>query len=155
MSTFLERRQRVTDDNTTAPLELLEMTAPSFGAVLRIANDTRDWVSNGNTYIGYPFRFTPPADSAGETPRAQLEVDNVGRGITDDLERVQPNEMVMCRYLITDRVQPNVIARRFYLPLIQVRAAGPIITAQIGVDFFMRQQAVKLRANPFTLPGIF
>ncbi|MBB3822226.1 hypothetical protein FHT03_001091 [Xanthomonas arboricola] len=155
MSAFQERRQRVTDDDTTAPLELLEMTAPSFGAVLRICNDTRDWVSNGNIYKGYPFRFTPPKDSAGQTPRAQLEVDNVGRGITEDLERVQPNELVMCRYLITDRVQPDVIARRLYLPLIQVRAVGPLITAQIGVDFFMGQQAVKLRANQFTLPGIF
>ncbi|MEQ8034253.1 DUF1833 family protein [Xanthomonas sp. WHRI 6106] len=153
MSNFIERRQRVTDPD--GPLELLEMTAPSFGAVLRIANDTQDWVSNGNTYVGYPFRFTPPADQAGQTPRAQLELDNVGRGITDDLERVQPNEMVMCRYLITDRTQPDVIARRFYLPLTQVRAAGPLITAQIGVDFFMRQQAVKLRANPHVLPGIF
>ncbi|MEA9886024.1 DUF1833 family protein [Xanthomonas campestris pv. raphani] len=155
MSTFLERRQRVNDDDTSAPLELLEMTAPSFGAVLRIVNDTRDWVSNGNTYIGYPFRFTMPNDSAGQPPRAQLEVDNVGRGITEDLERVQPNELVMCRYLITDRTQPDVIARRFYLPLTQVRADGPLITAQIGVDFVMRQKAVKLRANPFTLPGIF
>lgn len=153
MSTFQERRQRITD--TDGPLELLEMTAPSFGAVLRIVNDTQDWVSNGNLYIRCRFRFTPPADQAGQTPRAQLEVDNVGRGITEDLERVQPNELVMCRVLITDRVQPDVIARRFYLPLTQVRAAGPLITAQIGVDFFMRQQAVKLRANPHTLPGIF
>ncbi|WP_226426530.1 DUF1833 family protein [Xanthomonas sp. MWU16-30325] len=153
MSNFLERRQRVTDPD--GPLELLEMTAPSMGAVLRIANDTEDWVSNGNTYMGYPFRFAPPADSAGDTPRAQLEVDNVGRGITDDLERVQPNEVVMCRVLITDRTQPDVIARRFYLPMTRVRAAGPLITAQIGADFFMRQQAVKLRANPHTLPGIF
>ncbi|MBB4604131.1 hypothetical protein GGR60_002689 [Xanthomonas arboricola] len=153
MSTFQERRQRVTD--TDGPLELLEMTAPSFGAVLRIVNDTQDWVSNGNLYIRCRFRFTPPADQAGQTPRAQLEVDNVGRGITEDLERVQPNELVMCRVLITDRVQPDVIARRFYLPLTQVHAAGPLITAQIGVDFFMRQQAVKLRANPHTLPGIF
>ncbi|MEA9605699.1 DUF1833 family protein [Xanthomonas campestris pv. plantaginis] len=153
MSNFLERRQRVTD--RVGPLELLEMTAPSFGAVLRIANDTEDWVSNGNTYIGYPFRFTAPTDSAGQTPRAQLEVDNVGRGITDDLERMQPNEMVMCRYLITDRAAPDLIARRMYLPMTQVRAAGPLITAQIGMDFFMRQQAVKLRANPHTLPGIF
>ncbi|CAD1788830.1 hypothetical protein FHT12_000529 [Xanthomonas campestris] len=152
MSTFQERRQRVTD--TDGPLELLEMTAPSFAAVLRIVNDTQDWTSNGNLYIRCPFRFTPPADQAGQTPRAQLEVDNVGRGITEDLERVQPNELVMCRYLITDRTAPNVIARRFYLPLTQVRAGGPLITAQIGVDFFMRQQAVKLRGNPHTLPGI-
>lgn len=153
MSTFLERRQRVTD--TSGPLELLEMTAPSFGAVLRIANDSQNWTSNGNLYIGHPFRFTAPADQAGQTPRAQLEIDNVGRGITDDLERVQPNELVMCRVLVTDKAQPNVIARRFYLPLTNVRAAGAVVTAQIGVDYFMRQQAVKLRANPHTLPGIF
>ncbi|UYK82318.1 DUF1833 domain-containing protein [Xanthomonas sacchari] len=153
MSTFTERRQRVTDP--AGPLELLEISAPSFAAVLRIVNDTQDWTSNGNVYIGYPFRFTPPTDQAGQTPRAQLEIDNVGRGITEDLERVQPQEMVTCRYMITDRTAPDVIARRFILPLTQVHAAGPLITAQIGVDFFMRQQAVQLRCTPYTLPGNF
>ncbi|MEA9551747.1 DUF1833 family protein [Xanthomonas campestris pv. raphani] len=152
MSSFLERRQRLIDP--AGPLELIELTAPSFGAVLRIVNDTQDWVSNGNVYVRCPFRWTGPADQSGQTPRAQLEVDNAGRGITEDLERRPPNELVMCRYLITDRSAPDVIARRFFLPLTNVRAAGPTITAQAGWDLFNRQQAVKLRANPHVLPGI-
>ncbi|SOO08831.1 DUF1833 family protein [Xanthomonas citri] len=152
MSNFLERRQRVTDPD--GPLELIELTAPSFDAVLRIVNDTQDWVSNGNVYVRCQFRWTGPADQAGQTPRAQLEVDNVGRGITEDLERRPPNELVMCRYLITDRAAPDVIARRYYLPLANVHAAGPTITAQAGWDLFNLQQAVKLRGNAHVLPGI-
>ena len=153
MSSFTERRQRSGD--SAAPLELLELSFPSSPTVLRIVNDTQDWASNGNSYIGFPFRFTAPADSAGQAPRAQLEIANTGRGITQDLEALLPNDTVMCRYLITDRAAPDVIARRFLLPLTQVRAAGPTVTAQIGVDFLMRQQAVKLRCTPYTLPGNF
>ena len=39
MSTFLERRQRVTD--TAGTLLFLEITAPSFSDTLRIVNDTQ------------------------------------------------------------------------------------------------------------------
>lgn len=153
MSSFTERKQRVTD--TSGELVFMELSAPSFAVVLRIVNDTRDWNSQGNTYLGLPFRFKLPEDTSGQTPRAQLEVDNVGRGITDDLERVQPNETVMCKLMIADKVAPDAIVRRFYLPLTQVSCTGGKVTAQAGVDYLMRQQAVKLRANPHTLPGIF
>jgi len=37
----------------------------------------------------------------------------------------------------------------------QVAGNTRTVSAQGGVDFLMRQQAVLLHANPFTLPGIF
>ncbi|MFC6838622.1 DUF1833 family protein [Xanthomonas theicola] len=153
MSSFTERKQRVTD--TSGDLVFLELSAPSFTATLRLVNDTRNWVSNGNEYIGFPFGFTLPEDTAGQTPKAQLRIDNVGRGMTDDLERLQPNETVMAKLLISDRADPNAIERTFYLPLTGVSVNGATATASAGVDFIMRQQAVKLRATPYTLPGIF
>nr|WP_202405078.1 DUF1833 family protein [Xanthomonas sp. LMG 8992] len=134
---------------------MLELTAASFIATLRIVNDTRNWMSNGVEYIGYPFRFKEPDDTAGQTPRAQLTLDNVGRGITDDLERLQPNETVMAKVMVTDRAAPSVIERVFYLPLTAVSVDGTTATAQAGVDYLMRQQAMKLRATPYTTPGIF
>lgn len=151
--TFIERRQRVTDID--GPLVLLELTAPSFGATLRLVNDNRDWESNGHTYVGYPFRFTLPDDVAGTVPRAQLEIDNVGRDMTADLEGLQPNEAVTATILITDRADPDAIFQTIPLPLQNVSVTPTLVTAQCGVDYIMRQQAVRLRATPFTLPGAF
>ncbi len=153
MSTFTERKQRVTDPSGT--LLFLSISAPSFAEPLRIVNDTQDWVSQGIPYLGVPFSFKLPDDTRGQSPRAQLVLDNVGRGISEDLEALGPNELMMARLMVSDRADPNVYERDFYLPVTSISVSGATASAQCGVDFLMRQQAVRLRANPFTLPGIF
>lgn len=151
--TMIEKFQRVTDADGI--LVMLEMTAPSFGATLRLVNDTRDWISNGETYIGFPFRFKLPSDVAGVVPRAQLEIDNVGREMTADLEGLQPNEIITATVKIADKADPDTIFQSIPLPVTRVSVTPAVVTADCGVDYIMRQAAVKLRANPHTLPGIF
>lgn len=151
--TFTERRQRVTDDSGI--LVYLEVSCPSFTETLRIVNDTQDWESNGLTYIGFPFQFKLPDDSSGGVPRAQLQISNVGGQLQEQLERVGPNELVMAKIIISDRADPDHVEQYFYLPLTNVSCNAMTITAQAGADYLMRQQAVRLRANPFTLPGLF
>ena len=153
MSTFQERRQRITD--TSGILLFLEITAASFTGPMLAVNDTRDWESQGKSYIGIPFGFKLPDDVRGQTPRAQLVMANVGTGFADELERLAPNEPVMAKMHISDRSDPNTYAQTLYLPLTHVSVSGTQATAQCGVDFLMRQQAVRIRANEFTLPGIF
>lgn len=153
MSTFTERRQRVTD--VAGTLMLLEVSAPSFPEILRIVNDTQDWVSNGVTYIGVQFGFKLPDDVSGQAPRAQLVLSNVGRAITEDLERLTPGELVTARLMITDRAEPNVIEQDHYLPMTSVSVNTQTATAACGVDYLTRQQAVRLRFNPQTSPGLF
>ncbi|MCD9096204.1 DUF1833 family protein [Luteimonas fraxinea] len=151
--TFTERKQRVTD--TAGLLLFLEIGAPSFPETLRIVSDTQNWTSNGIEYIACPFGFKLPDDTPGQTPRAQLVIDNVGLGMTQDLESLQPNELVMCRLMVSDRANPNAYERVYRLPMTMASAGTGQVTAQLGVDFLMRQQAVRVRANPFTTPGIF
>lgn len=151
--TFQERKQRTTD--TSGLLLFLEISAPSIPEVLRIVNDTQNWTSNGVEYLACPFGFKLPDDTAGQTPRAQLVIDNVGLGMTQDLESLQPNELVMCRLMISDRADPNAYERTYRLPMTMASASTGQVTASLGVDFLMRQQSVRLRYNPFTSPGLF
>ncbi|WP_140725466.1 MULTISPECIES: DUF1833 family protein [Gammaproteobacteria] len=153
MSTFIERRQRVSDE--AGALVLAELSAPSFAEVLRIVNDTRNWTSRGLEFVGIPFGFKLPDDVSGQTPRTQLVIDNIGRSITEDLERLKPGEIVTVKLMITDRADPDTIEETLYLPMTQVTVTTKTASAQCGVDYLMRQQAVQLRANRFTLPGIF
>lgn len=153
MTTFTERRQRVTDHDGI--LLFLEVSAPSFSETLRIVNDTRNWTSNGINYIGVPFGFKLPDDVSGQTARAVLTLDNVGRGITEDLEKLQPDDVVMAVLKVADRADPDAIERTYQLPMTQVSVNPRTATAQCGYDAIMRQQAVRLRYNPFISPGLF
>lgn len=149
MTDFTERRQRVTD--TDDILLLLEVTADSFTGPLYLAADTQDWESNGVTYVGAPFGFKLPDDTAGQSPRAQLVMANAGRGVSEELERLGPNETPIATLRVTDKSDPDTIFQTYILPITVVSASGAQVTAQCGVDFLMRQQAVRLRANGQTV----
>lgn len=151
--TFTERRQRVTDKQR--PLLFLEISTPSMPEKLRIVNDTQNWTSQGVEYIGFPFGFKLPDDVSGQASRAQLVVDNVGRSLTEDLEAISPNELMIAKLMVSDRANPDLHEKTYFLPMMRASVTPAQVTAQLGVDFMTRQQAVKLRFNPFLAPGLF
>lgn len=153
LNTFSTRNQRIT--NTVGHTELLEITNRSFSGALRIANDVVDWMSQGVSYTGMPFGFTLPDDVSGQAPRMRLSIDNVGRGISDELERLQPGSTTMARLIIVARDTPDVHEHIFYLPITGVTINGATAQATCSVDALMRQAACRQVANPFTLPGVF
>lgn len=153
MSNFLEYRQRITDD--VGCIVLMRVSCPAFPEDMCVVNDTRNWTLNGQEYIALPFGFKLPDDVQGSAARAKLVMDNVGRGITDYLERVGPQDMVMCTLMLCNREEPLVIAHQVQLPMTNVSVSGVIATADCGADAMMRQQGVKLRMYPHTTPGAF
>lgn len=153
MTTFSERNQRINND--VGHVELLEVTNPSFTEPMRICNDVQDFVSKGVSCIGLPFGFTLPDDVSGQAPRMQLKMDNVGRGVSDELERRQPGTTTMAKLIIVPRDMPDTHEHVFWLPVSSVSISGASATATCSVDELMRQSACKQVANPFTLPGVF
>ncbi len=153
MTTFREQNQRRLD--TVGFVELLEIENPSFSGLMQIANATEDFVSNGVAYIALPFGFTIPEDNAAGAPRLLLSMNNVGRGIADELERIVPGTTTMAKFFVVARNTPNKIEYQCWLPLTNVSVSGAAAQATAGVDEMIRQSACKQRANPFTLPGIF
>ena len=153
MTQFQERNQRIKD--TVGHVELLEVSNPSFSGPMRICNDVQDFQSQGVAYIGLPFGFMLPEDQSGSAPRMQLTLDNVGRGITDELERLQPGTTTMAKLIVVARDTPDIHEHVFWLPMTGVSVSGATAQATCGVDELTRQAACKQVANPFTLPGIF
>jgi len=170
-ASFIENRQRVNDAGGL--LELLTITHSSFTEPLYLVNDTRNWEISGITYTGFPFRFTYPQDKAKESPRSTLEIDNVGRDLTSELELLPSSAILMATVSLVER--PNLheptlsldfITETYYMleytvewswtvPMTNVSVNAAVISATLGVDFLMRQQAVRLRHDPNTSPGIF
>lgn len=153
MTTFRERNQRITD--RVGYIVLLEITNPSFSGPMRICNDIEDFASRGESYIGLPFGFTTPEDVADSNPTMKLSIDNVGRGITDELEGISPGTVTMAKLIVVPRDMPDTHSHVFMLPIISVSVSGAIAEATASVDQFASQAACKQKATPFTLPGIF
>lgn len=151
MSTYTERRQRVRDRGT---LEFLEISAPSLPETLRIVNDNQNWTSQGVEYIGVGFEITLPNDVSGQPARAELVIDNTGRSLTEDLEGLAPGEMIIGKLMLADRAAPDVHEQTFFLPMMHVSVVEGRATAKLGQDYLTRQQAVQMRLDRFTAPGL-
>lgn len=147
-----EQLHRVTD--TDGVLVLLKLEHPSI-ATAYVVNDTRDWVIGGTTYVGLPFRFKLPDANPGEAPRAQIEIDNVGRALMAELEALPPTGALLATFSVVSRAQPTVVDYSFQAPLSGISANVQVLTAVVGNDDALRAPAVKVRFDPSTSPGLF
>lgn len=154
MSTFNENLRRL-NDGEGGILVFLEITSPVDPTVLRLVNDNMDHTFQGNSFIGYPFKFDPPPEDEGSYNEATLQIDNVGRDLMVDLEKLGPNEILGARVIISSRNTPNIAAMEFNLPITNVSANMQTITARCGYKYLGSQQAVMRRMSPFYTPGIF
>lgn len=150
---FRRNRQRVTD--LSGVLVFLKIEHATFSAPFLLVNDSQNHLSNGLTYVGYPFGFKLPDDRKGENPRVQLAIDNVGRDITGELEGLAPGSTVMATVMVADRSAPDYYRWVTKMPLSTVQVTPELVTANVGVDFLMRRSAVLLRHDERTSPGIF
>lgn len=147
-----EQLQRVTD--TTGHVVLLELNADTFGAPLRLANDTSNHTLDGNEYIALPFGFKLPDHRQGGSARAQLIIDNVGRGITEELEALPPGEVLMAKIMVCPKTDPLEVMYYTYLPITNVSTDMTKAAADCGIDFLLRQKTMKLRFTPYLTPGV-
>lgn len=149
------RRALHRTDDLGGMLALLEISHPSFSATIRVVNDTRDQTALGYTWLGVPFTIKLPNDASREMPRAELRLDNAGRDITSELEKLPPGAAMQGVLRLVHRSQPDVVDYEFASPIGSVRAVMGSVAAPMGPDDLMRRPAVGLRYDPFTAPSIF
>ncbi len=154
MVTAATRAQLHRVNDPDGMLVLLEITDPSIDDLF-LVNDTRDWTIGSAEYLGLPFRFKLPQDAQGQAQRAALEIDNVGRAVVTELEKLPPGASLQATVKIVSRARPEQVDYEFTAPLSNVTATMTVVQATIGNDDALRSPAVKVRADPTLRPGLF
>lgn len=152
-TTAIRTLQRI--DDPFGLLMLLTITGDGLGDTIRLVSDTRDCTSRGQVYLGLPFKWKLPDEAAGEVGRAELQIDNVGRELTAELERMPPGAEWLGTIESVCRATPDVVDMSFTAPMSGVQATPLSITATVGEGDLMRLPAVDVRFDPFTAPGLF
>lgn len=148
-----EALQRINDPQGF--LHLLTITGGGIVEPVRLVNDTREIVSNGETFLPLPFEFVPPKDASKETPRAQLRMDNIGRELVAELEALEPGAELMAKVQTIYRAEPDAVQHEFTAPLGAIRADVFTVTASMGLSELMRRPVTNIRFDPTTAPGLF
>ena len=149
------RKQLQATSDSHGFIELLQIEHASFAGPVLICNDTRDWVIGGVTYVALPFMCKLPNDARGENPRAQLQIDNVGRALTAVIEALPVGAELLATFKVVSRATPTVVDYQFIAQLSGISITPTAVTCTMGSDDTMRQTAVRVRFDPQNTPGLF
>lgn len=138
-----------------APMILLEIDHPDLDEPIRVVNDTQDLTSNGNLYIGFPFRCVLPDDFENQLPKARLSIDNVGRDLMYWIETTGGGQGSTATFKQILRSNPNLIEWSITMSLFNVHVTMQEISAELGFENLFGKPAITFKYRPDNSPGLF
>lgn len=136
-------------------LILLEITHSALATPIRVVNDVQDIVVGGNNFIAMPFRVTLPDDVKGQIPQATLEVDNIGRELTQWLEVSGGGQGAKCKIMQVMRSDTSTIEFSITLDLTNLSITNEIVSGQLGFVNTLGQVSTTVTFTPTTAPGLW
>jgi kynureninase len=137
-------------------IETLELSYPGSAAwTVRLCNDTRSWTIADQEWTALPFRISLPSRLSGESPKASVIVDNVGREMMQLLEALPFDAQVNATMAVRSRATPATVEYQFTAALSGIVANQTTVSGTISVDTDMQRPAVLRRFDPTHSPGVF
>lgn len=138
-----------------AILVLLTIDHPTLGAPLRVTSDNVDTVSDGETFVPYPFQLTLAEESEDATPTIGLSIDNVDRTIGAAL-RDAGLEAPTCTVQVVMGSDPDTIEAEF--PAFRLRDVdydALVVTCQLTLEDMTTLPYPYVTFTPNRFPGLF
>lgn len=136
-------------------LTLIEITHSDLEVPARFVNDTVDIEVEGNTFFACRFDLSLPDDQDEQVPSAKLEVDNIGRELTQWLEVSQGGAGAKCRLIMVLRSNPSNLEFDMTMDLTGLAITNYRVSGDLGFKNTLMQSAVTVRFDPMTSPGNF
>ena len=135
-------------------LVALTITHADLAAPVRVVNNHANIVSNGNTYVGFPFEIDLPEVGPGAPPRVTLRIDNVDRQIVDALRAISSPFDLEIEVLLAS--QPDTIEASFEgLKAISARYDALTVEAELGFEDVLSEPYPGDSFTPARNPGLF
>jgi len=152
-------------------LVLLEITHSDLAVPVRVVNDTQSIYLDEVEYVGCPFDITLPDDVNGQVPQAKLEIDNIGRDLTQWLEYSRGGQGARCRimqalrsndvyaldYFADDYVAPTLTDIEFdmTLDLTNMVITNETVVGMLGFQNMLNITGTIPTFTPQNAPGLW
>ena len=137
----------------------LEINHSSLSMPIRIVADNVAHRIGGHTFTPLAFRARPPSFVEGEVPRATLEVDNVGKELTQWIEASSGGRGATMRVMqVVKETLVNVSYVVWELPALAVgvsEVSNNVVTIQLVFRHGRSRPGVKIRFDRTTAPGLY
>lgn len=134
-------------------LIILDIDHPALADPIRVVNNSENIVSNGNTYVAFPFEIRLP-DEAEDQPRVTLTIDNVDRVIVDTIRSLTTAPTVSISVILAS--SPNDIeVGPFVMTLREVTYDVMTVQGELTFDDVLNEPFPGDSFIPAHYPGLF
>jgi hypothetical protein len=134
-------------------LLLLTITHPTMPAI-RVVNNTETIVSNGETFVAFPFEINLPDMHEDRQPYMQLRISNVDRQIVQAIRTLTSPPLVRVDVVVAS--QPDTIEATF--PDFSLRSVdydALMVEGRLTLDDILSEPYPSGSMNPQDFPGLF
>ncbi len=135
-------------------VEAMEISHPMADDLIRIVNDTEGHVIDDEDFAPIRFGARLGSDVEGEAPRAQIEIGNVGRELTEWVERLDGGAGGTVRLLEVSLYQVPIIEWEVRLRVESIRIGTPHVQLLLGMPRLGETPAVAARHDDRRSPGL-
>ena len=135
-------------------LEAVEFTHPDTPGPVRVVNDGEDRMIGGELYHASRIEVVWPDQGEDRLPRARIAVGNVGRLLTEWIERTRGLVGGRAR-LIRALASTGAVEQSVTLDVGGAAVDATAVRIDLGYGLDLSRHAVALRHDPDTTPAIF
>ena len=136
-------------------LILLEIQHPFLTDPVRLVNDNRDFVFNGNNYMGTSFNIKRQNDVQGELPMVTLTVPNVGRSLVKWIDESGGGKDAILTIILSRRSTPTVEEERLSFQIQTVNITTDSVVFNMVVENNLIKRAMRWVYDQYRAPGLF
>ncbi len=135
-------------------LILLTLTHTDLDEPIRVARNTENVVSNGQTFVAFPFDIELPNDQEDQSPTARLTISNISREIAETLRSIRSSPSVTIEVVSAE--DPDTV--EFRLPGFQLKNVGwdaISVQGQLTLENIAVEPFPEGLFTPANFPGLF
>lgn len=138
-----------------AVLVLLEITHPFLATPVRLVNDNKNLVSNGNDFIATSFTIKRQNDVQGELPSVALVIPNIGRSLVKWIDSTGGGKGASMKVMLARRSVPDVYEESLVLSIQRVTITTDAVSFSLIVQNDLVKKSVRFIYDLNRAPGIF
>ena len=142
------------DDAFLFLLTVRDDSVPGQPVVLRGVNNLEDVVSNGETFVAFPFNLTLPTDQGQRPQNVKLTVANIGRELVNVLRKsMSPPDVTIELVLSGD---PDSIQKRIdFLTVASVSYNAETIEFTLATSSVFQRKTISATYHPSEFKSLF
>lgn len=134
-------------------LVLLTIAHPDLPAPIRVVNNTENVISNGQTYVAFPFNISLPESRDDAPPRAHLSISNVSQEIGQAIRSIVDPPFVTIR--VIRQATPDVVEMIHQgLRLTGVSYNASAVSGDLVREDFVVEPYPAVTYSPAEFPGL-